>query len=61
MYLVNGKYTLNMFIFDIYTKQKIALVSSEISWKLFKSAQFDRYEPEYALGMLRSLYKTYIN
>ena len=40
-----------MFIFDIYTKQKIALVSSEIRWKLFKSAQFDRYEPEYALGI----------
>ena len=55
MYFINGKYTLNMFIFDIYTKQKIALVSSEISWKLFKSAQFDRYEPEYALGMLRCI------
>ena len=51
MYLINGKFTLNMFIFDIYTKQKIALGSSEISWKLFKSAQFDRYEPEYALGI----------
>ena len=51
MYFINGKYTLNMFIFDICSKQKIALVSSEISWKLFKSAQFDRY----ALGMLRCI------
>ena len=55
MYFINGKYTLNMFIFDTYTKQKIVLVSSEINWKLFISAQFDRSEPEYVLGMLRCI------